>query len=113
MVRRDKNSSRVGAHYEAAYRASLTKQPYAIRWWQPPRPRYHSTGFDSMSWLVWHDNGGFKGDLPAVTDAKLYEFKAGRLSCNAAAELSFRLNAYAPLPVVVVHRRKEKEFCEH
>ena len=92
------NTVKKGAAYEKAFRAQFA--PGFL--WQPPKPRAHSTGFDSMSWTP----GGW---------ATLWEFKSGRISCAEAEALSVTLGDRSPLGAftAVVHRTRETKFCEH
>lgn len=92
------NTVKKGAAYEAAFRAQYP--PDVL--WQPPKPRAHSTGFDAMSWRP----GGW---------AILWEFKSGRMSCAKAEALSNALWERRPVGVGtrVIHRTREREFCEH
>jgi len=92
------NTVKKGAAYEAAFRARYDR----VVLWQPPKPRAHSTGFDSMSWIP----GSW---------ATLWEFKSGRLSCAKAFGLSEALEERRPYGVFtrVVHRTRENEFCVH
>ena len=92
------NTVKKGAAYEAAFRARYDR----VVLWQPPKPRAHSTGFDSMSWIP--------GEW-----ATLWEFKSGRISCAEAEALSVTLGDRSPLGAftAVVHRTRETKFCEH
>ena len=92
------NTVKKGAAYEKAFRAQFA--PGVL--WQPPKPRAHSTGFDSMSWIP--------GEW-----ATLWEFKSGRISCAKADALVDQLWECLPMGIFayVVHRTTTAEFCEH
>jgi len=109
------NTSAKGAAYEAGFRKQYEESRVDARtkvYWQPPKPRQHSTGFDSMAWTIrWDD----EGDLVWATEPTLFEFKAGILSCAAAKRLQARLYGFRPsfCTVAVVHKTNGKEYCEH
>ena len=99
------NTVKKGAAYEKAFREQYNwvhEDDRTKVYWQPPKPRQHSTGFDSMSWTP----GGW---------ATLWEFKSGRISCAEAEALSVTLGDRSPLGAftAVVHRTRETKFCEH
>jgi hypothetical protein len=109
------NTSRAGAEYELAYRrmdAKKNAHPRQEIRWQPPRPRQHSTGFDSMRWTLDFDD---EGVIYARSEPIFYEFKRGKMSCAAAYRLREALEEVRPAfsHVLVVHRTKLEEFCEH
>src|SRR2546425_3543593 len=111
------NTSAKGSAYERAYRIkqnSGTNDARTRIYWQPPKARTHSTGYDSMAWTIrWDD----VGDVLFRTEPTLYEFKSARTSCAYAERLANALDAVRPAftNVVVVHRSRTtgKVFCEH
>ena len=109
------NTVKKGAAYEAAFREHYERSAHAAGFevrWQPPKPRAHSTGYDSMSWVL---SRGTDGEVYLQTEPTLYEFKSGRLSCARACVLLRQLERTRPafVHVAVVHRTRAREFCEH
>lgn len=109
------NTVKKGAAYEKAFRVHYEARamPGAVVYWQPPKPRAHSTGYDAMSWMVVRDDDDDSATLQ--TEPTLWEFKSGRMSCARAARLRTALDGTRPafVHVAVVHRTRALEFCEH
>ena len=113
------NTSAKGASYESSYRRWYEKErknPRLNVFWWPPRPRQHSTGrWDSMRWEIGFDD---VGDVLWRTEPTLIEFKGHfkkPMSCQEAKTFLDRANAIRPsfTRAVVIHYRKDVEFCEH
>ena len=109
------NTVKKGAAYEAAFREhyehELKMLGGEVRW-QPPKPRAHSTGYDSMSWILVRGNDG---EIEMQGEPTLWEFKSSRMSCARACVLLRQLERTRPafVHVAVVHRTTTAEFCEH
>ena len=105
------NTVKKGAAYEAAFRAQYKREGTEI-FWQPPKPRAHSTGYDAMCWWIVRDE---YGEIQMQSEATLWEFKSSRLSCTRARRLQEQLERTRPafVHVAVVHRTTTAEFCEH
>jgi len=78
------NASKKGAAYENAFKHELERRGLPIV-----------------------RSAGSKGSFDLVLAIIGWQLKAGRLSCAAAERLA------EPGACIVVHRTKEKEFCEH
>ena len=92
------SSTRIGAQYELAYKDWLELMGMHVS----ARQAGSKGDFDLVAWGqgCWH-----------------VQLKAGRLSCARAGRLRDSLRRETVLPercgCLVVHRTKEREFCEH
>ena len=92
------SSVRIGAQYELAYADHMRGLGFTVSARQAGSKGF----FDLVMWLerCWH-----------------VQCKAGRLACARAERMNDSLRSASRLPaccgLVIVHKTKKREFCEH